>query len=131
GLSGLPVEGAVASAWATFFARGSLAVFLIIYIWRLPEARALGVFHPPRGDAADAAEQRKIGYGAGASYFVEVAAFAGMTLIAGQLGALGVAAWTVVLNISAVIFMLPLGLSAATGVLVARAHGAGDRAGAA
>lgn len=48
GLSGLPVEGAVASAWATFFARASLAVFLVAYIWRMPEARALGVFNPPK-----------------------------------------------------------------------------------
>lgn len=129
GLSGLPVEGAVASAWATFFARASLAVFLVVYIWRMPEVRALGVFSPPKGQRQDAIDQRKVGYGAGASYFIEVSAFAAMTLIAGQLGALGVAAWTVVLNVAAVIFMLPLGLAAATGVLVSRAYGAGDRAG--
>ena len=129
GLSGLPVEGAVASALATFFARGSLAVFLLVYIWRMPEARALGVFNPPRGEAAEAREQRKVGLGAGASYFIEVGAFAGMTLIAGLLGAAATAAWTVVLNVSAIIFMLPLGLAAATGVLVSRAYGARDRRG--
>lgn len=126
GLSGLPVDGAVASAWATFFARASLAVFLIAYIWRMPEARALGVFNPPAGRREDVIEQRKVGYGAGISYCVEVSAFAAMTLVAGLLGSLGVAAWTVVINVSAMVFMIPLGLSAATGVLVSRAYGAGD-----
>lgn len=129
GLSGLPVEGAVASAWATFFARASLAAFLLVYIWRMPEARALGVFSPPVARREDIIEQRKVGYAAGVSYFIEVSAFAAMTLVAGLLGAVGTAAWTVVLNVSAVVFMVPLGLAAATGVLVSRAYGAGDPAG--
>ncbi len=129
GLSGLPVEGAVASAWATFFARASLAVFLVAYIWRMPQARALGVFNPPKLPRQDIIEQRKVGYAAGVSYCIEVSAFAAMTLVAGLLGAIGTAAWTVVLNVSAVVFMVPLGLAAATGVLVSRAYGAGDPGG--
>lgn len=129
GLSGFPVEGAVASAWATFGARFALAAFLIIWILRLPEARALGVFSRPRPDPALAREQRKVGYGAGASYFIEVGAFSGMTLIAGQLGGLETAAWAVVLNFSAIVFMIPMGLSSATAVLVGRAFGARSRDG--
>ncbi|WP_035304510.1 MATE family efflux transporter [Brevundimonas aveniformis] len=126
GLSGLPVDGAVASAWATFFARASLAVFLVVYIWRMADARALGVFSRESGRPEDVREQRKVGYAAGASYCVEVSAFAALTLVAGLLGSLGVAAWTVVLNVSAMVFMVPLGLSAATGVLVSNAYGRGD-----
>ena len=123
---GIGLDGAVASAWATFFARTSLAVFLIVYIVRLPEARALGVFARPARDLTAEHEQRKIGYGAGSSYFIEVGAFAAMTFIAGQLGAIETAAWTIVLNVSAIVFMVPMGLSAATAVLVGRAYGAGD-----
>ena len=37
---GLGLHGAQASAWATFGARMALAVFLVIFILRLPEARA-------------------------------------------------------------------------------------------
>lgn len=129
GQSGFPVEGAVASAWATFGARGFLAVFLVVYLLRLPEARGWGLFAKPVDSPAAAAEQRKVGYGAGASYFIEVTAFAAMAVVAGRLGALEVAAWSVVLNVAAVIFMGPLGLAAATGVLVSRAYGAGDREG--
>ncbi len=126
GLSGLPVDGAVASAWATFGARTALAIFLVVWIIRLPEARALGVFNKPAPAPHDAREQRKIGYGGGSSYFIEVAAFALMTLIAGQLGGNETAAWAIVLNISAIVFMVPMGLSSATAVLVGRAYGAMD-----
>ncbi|WP_374275470.1 MATE family efflux transporter [Brevundimonas sp.] len=129
GLSGLPVDGATASAWATFGARAALAGFLILFILRLPEARALGVFARPPRDPAAAREQRKIGYGTGASFFIEVGAFSGLTLIAGQLGALETSAWALVLNISAIVFMVPMGVSSATAVLVGRAYGARDRAG--
>jgi len=123
---GLGFDGAIAAAWATLFARTSLAVFLIVYIVRMPEARALGVFNRPRRDPPAERDQRKVGYGAGSSYFIEVAAFGAMTFIAGQLGALETAAWTIVLNVTAIVFMVPLGLSSATAVLVGRAYGAGD-----
>ena len=126
---GLGVAGAEASAWATFFARGSLAVFLIIYIARLPEARALGVFAKPPRDPAAEREQIKIGAGSGASYFIEVGAFALMTVIAGQLGTAETAAWAIVLNISAIVFMVPMGVSSATAVLVGRSYGAHDARG--
>lgn len=123
---GLGIDGAAASAWATVFARTSLAVFLLVYIVRLPEARSLGVFRRPERNPADEREQRKVGYGAGSSYFIEVGAFAAMTFIAGQLGAIETAAWAIVLNVSAIVFMVPMGLSAATAVLVGRAYGARD-----
>ena len=125
-LLGLGMQGALASAWATFGARTALAVFLIVYILRLPEARALGVFDRPARNRAAEREQRKVGYGAGSSYFIEVGAFAAMTFIAGQLGAIETSAWAVVLNVTAIIFMVPMGLSAAAGVMVGRAYGERD-----
>ncbi|HEV7229353.1 MATE family efflux transporter [Brevundimonas sp.] len=128
-LLGLGVDGAIASAWATFGARFALAAFLVWWILRLPDARALGVFTRPAPDPQAAREQRKIGYGAGSSYFIEVGAFALMTVIAGRLGAAETGAWAVVLNIAAIIFMAPMGISSATAVLVGRARGADDGAG--
>ena len=126
---GVEAGGAVGSAWATFGARTALMLMLLAYIATMPEARSLGVFaRPPREPAAEG-EQRRIGYAAGGSYFVEVSAFSAMTIIAGWLGTYAVAAWSVVLNVSAVVFMVPLGLATATGVLVSRAYGARDRHG--
>lgn len=125
-LLGVGFDGAFASAWATFGARAALAIFLVVYILRLPEARALGVFDKPERDLQGARDQVKVGLGAGASYFIEVGAFSGFTFFAGQIGAAETAAWAVVLNVSAIVFMIPMGLSSATAVLVGRSYGAGD-----
>jgi MATE family multidrug resistance protein len=126
---GLPALGAVGGAWATTGARTFLAVFMLSYIALMPEARALGVFDKPERNRAAEAEQRRIGFGAGASNFFEVAAFASMNIIAGWIGGLAVAAWTVVLNVAAIVFMVPLGLSTGAAVRVGRAYGARDPAG--
>ena len=127
GAFGLPALGAVGAAWATFAARAFLMVGLLIYIATMRDARGLGVFDKPRRDLAAEAEQRKVGYGAGASNFFEVAAFASLNIVAGWIGVLALAAWTVVLNVVAMVFMVPLGLAAATAVLVSRAYGARER----
>ncbi len=129
GDSGLPVAGAAASACATLVSRTALLAFVAAYIVRWPAARGFGVFARPPADPAAAPALRRIGYGASVSYFVETAAFGGMTIVAGWLGATGVAAWAIVINVAAVIFMAPLGLATATAVLVGRAYGAGDAAG--
>ncbi|WP_313103890.1 MATE family efflux transporter [Brevundimonas sp.] len=126
---GLGMHGAQASAWATFGARVALAIFLVIFILRLPEAKEWGLFNKPRRDKAVEREQVKVGVGAGSSNFIEVGAFAAMTLFAGQLGAAETASWAVVINVSAIVFMVPMGLSSATAVLVGRSYGAGDKAG--
>lgn len=128
-LLGLGVDGAVASAWATFGARTALAAFLVIYILRLPEAKTWNLWVKPARDRSVEREQVKVGLGAGASNFIEVGAFAAMTLIAGMLGTNETASWAIVINMSAIVFMLPMGLSSATAVLVGRAYGAQDRAG--
>jgi MATE family multidrug resistance protein len=128
GHSGLPVEGALAAAWATFAARLVLALALLVYIARMPQARSLGLFDR-RHDREAAREQVHIGLGAGAATFIEMVAFSGMTLIMGRLGGLQTAAWSIALNVAAVVFMAPLGLSTATGVLVGRAYGARDARG--
>ncbi len=126
---GIPPLGAVGGAWATTGARTFLAIAMLIYILRMPESRALGVFDKPERDRVTEAEQRRIGYGAGASNFFEVAAFASMNIFAGWMGGLTVAAWAVVLNVAAMVFMVPLGLSTGTAVMVGRAYGARDAKG--
>jgi MATE family multidrug resistance protein len=121
---GLPALGAIGGACATTGARTFLAIFMLGYIALMPEARALGVFDKPEKDRAAEAEQRRIGFGAGASNFFEVAAFASMNIIAGWIGGLAVAAWAIVLNVAAIVFMVPLGLSTGAAVRVGRAYGA-------
>jgi MATE family multidrug resistance protein len=127
GLFGLPAMGAMGGAWATTGARTFLAVAMLAYIALMPESRTLGVFDKPERNRAAEAEQRRIGFGAGASNFFEVAAFASMNIIAGWIGGLAVAAWAIVLNAAAIVFMVPLGVSTGAAVRVGRAYGARDR----
>lgn len=125
---GVPPLGAVGGAWGTFGARGFLALATLGYIWRMGGAREHGVFDRAPRDRPAEVEQRRIGFGAGASNVFEVSAFAGMNIIAGWIGGLAVAAYAIVLNVAAIVFMIPLGLAAATAVRVGRAYGAGDGA---
>lgn len=126
GHSPFPVEGAAAAAWVTFFARTSLLLMLALYVWRWPRARELGVFHKAAPDRRAAREQRRIGYASGLSYAIEAGSFAGLNFVAAGLGTLVVAGWAVVMNIASIMFMIPLGIGTATGVLVSRAVGAKD-----
>jgi len=123
----VPDFGAVGSAYGTLAARVGLMLALFAVLASMKEGGALGLRSRPAPDPAAAAEQRRIGYAAGLAFFVETGAFSGMNVIAGWIGGLAVAGWAVVLNVAAVIFMVPLGLAAAASVLVARAHGADDR----
>lgn len=129
GAFGLPPMGAAGAAWATFLARLAMVVWFYVAIFRLKDARSLGLFAKPIDGARSAMEQRRIGYGAGISMFVESAAFSSMSIIAAWLGGMAVAGWGILLNTAALIFMAPMGLSVAASVLVGQAYGANDRVG--
>ena len=126
GNSPFPVAGAVAAGWVTLVARVSLMLMLALWIWRWRESRRLGVFTKPAPDKAEANEQRRIGYASGLSYAIEAGAFSGMNFVAAQLGVMVVAGWAVVMNVAAAVFMVPMGIAAATAVLVSRSVGAGS-----
>jgi multidrug resistance protein, MATE family len=124
GTSPFPVAGAVAAGWVTLVARIALLAMLAGWIWSWPRAHEVGVFRKAAPDRIEAREQRRIGYASGLSYAIEAGAFSGMNFIAAQLGVLVVAAWAVVLNVAAAVFMVPMGIAAAGAVLVSRAVGA-------
>jgi MATE family multidrug resistance protein len=64
-----------------------------------------------------------VGGAAAVSQAVEAGAFSAMTVIAGRIGADVVAAYQIMLNLMAFVFMIALGLAAATAVLVSEAIG--------
>ncbi|MDP3175439.1 MAG: MATE family efflux transporter [Phenylobacterium sp.] len=127
GAPGVPIDGAAAGALATGGARVVLLLGLAIYVLRMKESRALGVFRKAPREPHLEAQQRRIGYGAGASNFFEVAAFSALAILAGWVSPPAVAAWAVVLSVSGLVFMPQMGVATATAVLVGRAYGAGDR----
>ena len=117
----VPSAGAMGSAWATVIARAFLALSLMIWVLRLPEARALGLRHRVKTPGYRAF--LRVGTAAAVSQAAESSAFSGMTLIAGRLSAQAVAGYQIVLNMLALVFMVALGFATATAVLTSEAIG--------
>jgi len=118
----VPEHGAVGSAWATVGARLFLAGVLLVCIYFLRDGAHYGV----RKLGAPGPTYRAlfaVGIAAAVSQAVEAGAFSGMTVIAGRIGADVVAAYQILLNLMAFVFMVALGLAAATAVLVSEAVG--------
>lgn len=129
GNSPFPVDGAVAASWVTFMARIVLLLMLGVYVWRWPKARELGVFQRPPRDIPAEREQRRIGYASGLSYAIESGAFAALSFVAARMGTVSVAAWTIIMNLTATVFMVPMGIATATAILVSRNVGAKNLSG--
>ncbi len=127
GIGGLPALGAVGSAWATTIIRWGMGLGLLAYVWWMGDHQRWGVRGAWTGWWRGGVRQRHLGYAAGLSIGVESGAFAGLGLFAGIISPLALAAYTVGLNLIAVPFMAAVGLSSATAVRVAVAHGKGDQ----
>jgi MATE family multidrug resistance protein len=123
---GFDAMGAAGAAWATTAARIVVTILIVLYIWNLKDHAALGVRVRPEGGWRAWAQQRRIGYSAGGSQFVETTAFAAQTLIAGLLGATQLAAYSIAFQSLALVFMSAIGFGAATAVLVGHAWGRRD-----
>ena len=128
GRFGLPALGINGSAWATVGARVYMAAFLGVAIVRVHRRR--GEAHMRVPFAFDAARVRRLlalGLPAAAQLTLEVGVFAAVSALAGTLDPVSLGAHQIALNIAALAFMVPLGLSSAAAVRVGHAVGAGDR----
>jgi MATE family multidrug resistance protein len=125
---GLPALGIYGSAWATVGARVYMAAFLGVAIVR--EHRTRGGAHPRILFAFDPARVGRLlalGLPAASQVTLEVGVFAAVSALAGTLDPVSLGAHQIALNIAALAFMVPLGLSSAAAVRVGHAIGAGDR----
>lgn len=119
----VPEHGAVGSAWATVGARVFLAAALLICIYLLRDGVAFGVRKSKGAKGPGYGALLAVGAAAAVSQAVEAGAFSAMTVIAGRIGADIVSAYQILLNLMAFVFMIALGLAAATAVLVSEAIG--------
>lgn len=118
----VPEHGAIGSAWATVGARVFLAVAILLCIFLIRDGSHYGV----RKWNAEGPSYRAllgVGIAAAVSQAVEAGAFSAMTVIAGRIGAEVVAAYQILLNMMAFVFMIALGIGAAGAVLVSEATG--------
>jgi multidrug resistance protein, MATE family len=132
---GFPAMGAAGSAWASTLGRVAALILIMLYIWYMADHGKFAIRERlPAGLWRDWPQwhaQRRLGYAQGASNTIEAGAFNGMTLMAGLLGIVPLAAYGILFNLIALAFMIPMGLATATAVLVGTAHGARDQTGAA
>lgn len=130
GNAGLPAMGAEGAILATSLTRAGMAIAVLCYVWWMPDRAVFALRDRPAGPWwREGREQWRLGYAAGVSQGVETAAFNSLTIMAGLLGPVALAAYSIIMNVTALIFMLALGFGAATAVRVGAARGAGDRPG--
>ena len=125
---GFPAMGALGSAWATTGVRFALAGVMLAYVWTMNDHARFAVRVRPEKGWRQWTHQRRVGYGAGASIGLESLTFNALTVFAGWLGALSLAAYSITTNVIAMIFMVAIGIGVATSVRVSIAHGQRDRA---
>jgi MATE family multidrug resistance protein len=123
---GLPAMGAEGAAWAMVIERWSIAALLIAMVWWHPDRHVLGIRHSCKSLWRSGRQQRLMGVAAGLAQISESGAFAILALLAGTLGSMAIASWSVLLNLLALIFMLSIGIGAATSVRVSIARGRKD-----
>ncbi|HEU5219038.1 MAG TPA: MATE family efflux transporter, partial [Gemmatimonadales bacterium] len=125
GHAGVPALGVAGSAIATSLSRWLLAVALLAAGWhelgpRLRPWRAESFHTGPLG------RMLRLGLPIGAQMWLEYGVFAVVGALMGRIGTLAVAGHQIALNLSSIVFMVPLGVGAAAAVLVGHAVGAAD-----
>lgn len=122
-----PELGAVGSAWATTILRWLGAALMITYVMRAPSLRLFAFDKPLWSVWRGWSEQRRLGYAAAISLGAEVTAFGGLSIIAGALSTLTVAAFGIAFNMLSLAFMIAVGIGTAASVRVSIAMGRGDK----
>jgi MATE family multidrug resistance protein len=130
GRLGLPANGAVGCAMATSLCRWLMVGGLLLMAWPLvgPHLRPFDWHAAAR--RAPLARMLRLGLPNGLMVDLEIAAFGTLAIWMNRLGDAQLAGHQVALNLAALSFMVPLGISAAAAVRVGHAIGRGDPAGA-
>jgi MATE family multidrug resistance protein len=123
---GFPAMGAEGAAIATSIARWAMFAAALAYVLGMPDRDRYGVLAPMKGYFRQCWTLLRLGGPLALGAGLETTAFAAVALLAGWLGSLTLAAYQIVINVNALIFMLALGLSTAATVRVGNAVGQRD-----
>ncbi len=129
GKLGVPQLGAVGAGVASSISRWFLAALMIALGWPVLRAH-LVPFRRETLHLAPLLRMAALGVPIGLQYALEMGAFMVVALLMGWIGTTQMAAHQVAINLAALTFMVPLGVSGAAAVLVGRAVGRGDPMGA-
>jgi len=129
GRLGFPEMGAVGSGWASSLSRWLMFLGLLILSWPLLRSYLL----PFRRDAFQLrplGRMVRLGAPIGVQFSLEYGAFGATGILMGWLGTVAMAGHQVAMNLSSLTFMVPLGISQASAVLVGQGVGREDPGGA-
>jgi MATE family multidrug resistance protein len=124
---GFPALGGAGCGWSSAVIMWILATLAWLWCRRDADYAPFGVF--ARFDWPRLAALREflvLGLPMGATFLVDVTAFTFMALFIARLGAETSAAHQIAANVAVFVFMVPMALGSATGVLVGQALGAGE-----
>jgi MATE family multidrug resistance protein len=127
GKLGFPALGVNGSALSTVLSRIFIALALIASAWLYERRRGHPLFRRWAGPSLPRLRQlARLGLPAGGQVLLEVGAWNLVTLAAGRLTPVMLAAHSIVFNYAALTYMVPLGIASAAAVSVGHAVGAGD-----
>ena len=119
GKFGFPELGYLGSAWASFIARAFMGVSFLIFIFRSPLTKEIGiVYKQVKINWVELKDLARIGLNSGAQFTFEVAAFAIAGLMAGTFGKEQIDAHGIALSIAAFTYMFASGISSAATIRV-------------
>ena len=124
---GSPVMGVGGASLATSIGRWAMALVLLAIAGNDLRHR-LKPWRAESGSIAPLMRMLRLGIPIGVQYLLEYGAFAAAALLMGVLGTTQMAAHQIAINLASFTFMVPLGVSTATAVMVGHAIGAGDEA---
>ena len=122
---GAPALGAIGSGWATTLSRWFMLLALAGIAWPLIRS----YLRPLRADALDIEpllRMCRLGIPIGIQFFLEFGVFGVIGILMGSLGTIPMASHQVAINLASLTFMMAVGVTQATTVMVGQAVGAGD-----
>jgi MATE family, multidrug efflux pump len=124
---GLPAMGGAGCGWATGVGMWMALIGLVAWTAHAPAYKDYCVWQSWRLPKWRIQRQLlRLGLPMGGAGLAEVAAFSSVAVLVGRFGEVQIAAHQIALNFSALVFMFPMGLSAAIGIRVGHSLGAGD-----
>lgn len=127
---GAPEMGVRGAAMASLVVQTATAIALAAYAGWLPSLRRYALFARIwRPDIVALGQVFRIGWPIGLALLAESGLFAATSILMGWIGTRALAAHGIAIEITALVFMIHLGLSNAATIIVGRALGRGDAAG--
>ena len=123
GKLGVPAMGAVGAGWATAAVMWINLLMLVLYIISHHRYADIWQAEKLKADWKRSREMLRLGLPIALTLVNEVGMFSAVGLLMGSLGVVEVAAHQIAINFAGMMFMIPLGISAATTIRVGHALG--------